>query len=292
MSLFIASLNSGSNGNCYYIGTEREAVLVDAGISCRETEKRMQQLELPMQRVKAVFISHEHTDHIRGVTILAKKYQLPVYITPKTLRNSRLNLAEHLVVPFCATEPVQIGPMTITAFPKFHDAADPHSFSVTCSGVRVGIFTDIGVVCEQLAAHFSQCQAAFLEANYDEEMLHQGRYPYYLKKRISGGRGHLSNKQALELFTSGKPDNMSHLLLSHLSQENNCPTLVQNLFQAHAGHTEIIVASRLEATPVFRIGTPLQEQRMQPSTGKRYSGTPLIKDASLIQQKQASLFPG
>src|ERR1700709_1437393 len=97
MSLFITSLNSGSNGNCYYVGNEREAVLVDAGISCRETEKRMKRLCLSMQKVKAVFISHEHSDHISGLTVLSKKYNLPVYITPATLQSSKLSLQHDLV---------------------------------------------------------------------------------------------------------------------------------------------------------------------------------------------------
>src|SRR5688572_22894929 len=127
MQLFITSLNSGSNGNCYYIGNETEAVLVDAGISCRETERRMDRLGLAMEKVKAIFISHEHSDHIRGVEVLSKKYQLPVYITPKTLRYSRLNLEPELAIPFEAYEQVQVGSLTITGFPKFHDASDPHS---------------------------------------------------------------------------------------------------------------------------------------------------------------------
>src|SRR5947209_5371992 len=100
MSLFIASLNSGSNGNCYYIGNEHDAVLVDAGISCRETERRMLRLGLSMQKVRAIFISHEHSDHISGVTVLAKKYQLKVYITPQTMLKGGLLLQEHLVIPF------------------------------------------------------------------------------------------------------------------------------------------------------------------------------------------------
>src|ERR1700710_143195 len=109
MSLFVASLNSGSNGNCYYVGSEREAILVDAGISCRETETRMARLGLSMRKVKAIFVSHEHSDHIRGITVLAKKYQLPVYITQATLLHGGLRLDEHLVSSFLADEPIRIG---------------------------------------------------------------------------------------------------------------------------------------------------------------------------------------
>jgi phosphoribosyl 1,2-cyclic phosphodiesterase len=251
MSLFITSLNSGSNGNCYYIGNDREAILVDAGISCKETEKRMRRLGLSMDKVKAIFISHEHTDHIKGVQVLSKKYQLPVYITNDTLVNGGLSLTEQY--PFRAYVPVQIGDISVTAFPKFHDAAEPHSFIVTCNEIRIGVFTDIGAPCEHLIKHFQQCHAAFLEANYDEQMLEQGRYPYYLKKRIRGGHGHLSNKQALDLFKTHKPAYMTHLLLSHLSKDNNTPELVLNLFNQHAGETKIIIASRDEETEVYQI---------------------------------------
>src|SRR6195952_2484018 len=129
MSLFITSLNSGSNGNCYYIGNEREAILVDAGISCRETEARMARLGLSMRKVRAIFISHEHSDHIRGVTVLAKKYQIPVYITPLTMHHGGLTLNDELVSAFFADQPVTIGNLLITAFSKLHDAAHPHSFT-------------------------------------------------------------------------------------------------------------------------------------------------------------------
>lgn len=251
MQVYITSLNSGSNGNCYYIGTDKDAVLIDAGISCRETERRMARLGLSMHKVRAIFVSHEHSDHIRGVPVLARKYKLPIYITPATLQGVRMELEQTIV--FNADEAVQIGDLEVKAFRKLHDARDPHSFIVKCKGIHIGVFTDIGALCPQLMEHFSQCHAAFLEANYDEAMLEQGRYPYYLKQRIRGGHGHLSNKQALNLFTTCKSEHMSHLLLAHLSKDNNCPDLVQRLFSKYAESTEIVVASRYEETPVYTI---------------------------------------
>lgn len=251
--LYITSLNSGSNGNCYYIGNDQEAVLIDAGISCRETEKRMQRLGLSMETVKAVFISHEHSDHIRGLCVLSKKYDLPVYINNGTLRGCKFALSEGLIRPLVSHQEVQIGNLKVRAFPKLHDAAEPHSFMVSGQDTRVGIFTDIGAPCEQLIHHFQQCHAAFLETNYDEQMLQNSGYPYFLKRRITGGMGHLSNTQALELFKTYRPSYMTHLLLSHLSRENNCPQLVQDLFNSHASGTEIIVAGRYAETSVFKI---------------------------------------
>ncbi len=252
MAIYITSLNSGSNGNCYYVGNSNEAVLIDAGISCRETEKRMKQLGLSMKKVKAIFVSHEHGDHIKGVSTLANKYSLPVYITPDTAKHGPI-LIKHISRTFTADEPVAVGELMVTPFTKEHDAIDPHSFIVEHSGIKVGVFTDIGIACKKVIHYFKQCHAAFLESNYDETMLETGRYPLHLKNRIRGGQGHLSNKQALELFTAHRPAFMTHLLLSHLSKENNTPELAQKLFAQHANGTAIIVAGRYEPTEIFTI---------------------------------------
>lgn len=253
MSVRIASLNSGSNGNCYYVAYGDEAVLVDVGISCREVEKRMARIGLSMQQVKAIFISHEHSDHIRGVEVLSKKYQLPVYITPPTLKSSRMALRAELVRSFRSDEAIQLGNLLVKPFSKRHDAADPYSFVVSANNINIGVFTDIGSCCGNVIRYFRQCHAVFLEANYDKEMLESGMYPYYLKKRISGGHGHLSNHESLELFTTHRSDHISHLILSHLSKENNSPELVKQLFEKHAGSTRIVVASRHYETDVHEI---------------------------------------
>ncbi len=253
MSLYIASLNSGSNGNCYYIGNEDEAVFVDVGISCKEIEKRMLRLGLSIKKIKAVFISHEHTDHILGLEVFSKKYELPVYITEATLQYGNIRLEKHLTFSFRPHEAVTIGALSIMPFPKQHDANDPHSFTITGNGVTIGVFTDIGACCSHVNNYFSKCNAAFLEANYDEQMLMSGRYPWHLKNRIHGSKGHLSNTQALALFTRYRPSFMTHLLLSHLSKDNNRPELVENIFKENAGNTEIVVASRYKESAVFHI---------------------------------------
>jgi phosphoribosyl 1,2-cyclic phosphodiesterase len=253
MSMFICSLNSGSNANCYYLGNQNEAILVDAGLSCRETLKRLKRVGLSIKKVKAIFVSHEHGDHVHGVPALSKKFHIPVYISYGTLQQSRLDIREDLVVHLRAYDPVSIGNLTVTAFPKLHDASDPHSFVVECSAVKVGVFTDIGAPCEHVISNFQQCHAAFLEANYDDDMLTNGSYPFHLKNRIRGGKGHLSNDQALALFATHRPAFMSHLFLSHLSRDNNSPKLVKNAFKKIASGTEIVIASRDKETSLYHI---------------------------------------
>ena len=261
MALYITSLNSGSNGNCYYVGNNTDAVLIDVGLSCRETEKRMKKLGLNLQTVKAIFISHEHGDHIKGVSTLANKYNLPVFITDKTAKYGP-RLISHISKTFSANQTVSVGSLNITAFTKFHDAYDPHSFIISYNGITVGVLTDIGKVCKEVINYFKQCHAVFLEANYDEVMLENGRYPIHLKNRIRGGLGHLSNKEALELFTTHRSSFLSHLLLSHLSKENNCPKMVEELFKQQANGINITIASRYQSTEVFTItaNTGINEQ--------------------------------
>lgn len=262
MSIFIASLNSGSNGNAYYVGTRKDAVLIDAGLSCRETEKRMLRLGLSMQQIRGIFISHEHGDHIGGLQVLSRKYQMPVYITEATQLGLRLSPGSQLIKRFKAADPVILGDLQIEAFTKYHDAADPHSFTIAHKHIRVGVFTDIGRVCENLQQHFSVCNAAFLESNYDTEMLENGRYPEHLKKRIRGGHGHLSNEEAWQLFQKHRGPQLSHLLLSHLSRNNNTHEKVKAVFTREPSDTHILIASRYRASEVYEItGTDADKPR-------------------------------
>lgn len=253
MSLFISSIASGSNGNCYYIGNGQDAILIDAGISCRETERRMARQGLSMDQVKAVFVSHEHSDHIKGLSVLANKYQLPVFMSNGTRSSCKLAIPERLLHPVADLQTIGVGRLMVTAFRKYHDAADPYSFVIKQGEVTVGVFTDIGRVCERVAACFAECDAVFLEANYDTDLLLSGRYPQFLKNRIRGGSGHLSNAEALELFVNHRSPRLTHLFLSHLSRDNNDPELVTSLFSRHRQDTTIVLAGRYAETPVYRI---------------------------------------
>ena len=285
MNLQIASLNSGSNGNCYYIGNEDDAVLIDIGLSLRETEIRMKQMGLSLQKVRAIFISHEHTDHIRGLSTVANKYKIPIYITPETAKGGP-KLIRHLSNSFTENQPIYVGrqnsadnQIMVTPFRKEHDAADPHSFVVSYQGIHIGVITDIGIACDRVSHYFQQCHAAFLESNYDEVMLRNGRYSQPLKDRITNGQGHISNRQALELFRNYRPRNMSHLLLSHLSKETNHPDLALQSFLPHANETEVLIASRYGPSPVITISP---ETRHSLEHLKTKTATPKATQGSLF----------
>ena len=235
---------------------------MDAGLSCRETERRMAKLGLEIGKVKALFISHEHADHITGVPGISKKYQLPVYITDKTYQNCSVPVEEHLLRSFRHAKSVEIGELSVMPFRKSHDAGDPHSFMISGYGVNVGVITDIGYACKRVMKYFSQCHAAFLEANYCEDMLENGNYPYHLKQRIRSDEGHLSNAQALELFQHYRSPELQLLILSHLSKNNNKPELVEKQFSSHTGKTKIVVASRYEASEVFVVKNKKLKQQL------------------------------
>jgi phosphoribosyl 1,2-cyclic phosphodiesterase len=230
---------------------------------------------LSMKTIKAIFISHEHSDHTRGTGVISRKYRIPVYFSPGTYENSRIHLDTSLVRYFNSNLPITIGDLSVKAFPKLHDAVEPHSFIITGNGITIGVLTDIGSICDEVISNFSQCHAAFLESNYDEEMLENGNYPVFLKNRIRSDHGHLSNYQSLELFTTHKAPFMSHLLLSHLSQDNNNPRLVHDLFSKHAGDTHIAIASRHQESAVYFINGEKEGNRV------KFSVDPVLKSTQM-----------
>lgn len=253
MSLYTASINSGSNGNCYYISNGKDAVLVDAGLSCRETEIRMKKMGLQLSKVRAIFITHEHADHIKGAQLLSSRYNITAYLNHKTHYKSHLKFKPELYRRIEHEEVIDINGIKVTGFRKLHDAVDPYSFVVSYEGVTIGVFTDIGSVCDNLKRYFPQCHAAYLEANYDVQMLEKGRYPLRLKNRIRGGLGHLSNKEALDFLLQYKSPHLQQVFLSHLSRDNNDPELALQQFKQQAGNIQVHVASRYEPSDMYHI---------------------------------------
>ena len=249
--LEICALASGSNGNCYYIGNEKDAVLIDVGISCKQILKRMAEKKLNPLKIKSVFISHEHSDHLRGARVLEKKLKVPVYLTAKTYLATYKNMQPAWPRFFEPGTSVAVGEFRIHPFLKNHDASEPCSFRVEYAGKNVGVFTDVGESCDNVVAHLGLCDAVFLESNYDEEMLRSGSYPYYLKQRVASSHGHLSNVQALKLLEENAGIHLKCVFLSHLSAENNTPELALATLQPLTARFEVRLTSRSEAADVF-----------------------------------------
>jgi len=249
----LCAIASGSNGNCYYIGNEREAVLVDAGISARRIIARMHQQQLDPEKVKALFISHEHADHASGARVLAKKLMIPVYITARTFVAMYPNHKPMAPRFFEPASSVGIGSFMVHPFLKNHDAAEPCSFRIEYNGIHIGVFTDIGSICDRVIRNLQLCHALFLETNYDERMLWEGNYPWPLKKRIASDHGHLSNDQAFELLNNHAGNQLKTVFVSHLSAENNNPETVKNRFSELESRFNIYLTSRHAAGEVVRL---------------------------------------
>lgn len=246
-----AALASGSNGNCYYIAKAGDAVLIDVGINAKHVERRMANLGIDPATIKAIFITHEHTDHIRGLAVFCKRYQIPVYITAGSYRGSRLQLPENLVHIICPDDKVKVGDLIVGGIPKFHDAQEPCSFSVSDGEINVGVLTDIGRICDNVRHAIQQADILLLEANYDEELLNTGSYPFFLKNRIRNGWGHLSNHLALEGVLDHRTARLRHLILGHLSGKNNSAELVKQIFSPHFQEIKLSVAMRHQETVLF-----------------------------------------
>lgn len=251
--LEICAIASGSNGNCYYIGNEKDAILVDAGISCKQIVARMKERELNPSKIKAVFVSHEHSDHMRGVRGVSKKLHVPIFLTAKTFDGSYRNLRPDSPRFFTPGEEITIGDFTVYTFLKNHDAAEPCSFRVQYKGKNIGVFTDIGEPCENVKSHLQKCNGLFLESNYDEKMLWEGSYPYFLKLRVASNVGHLSNGQALDLLSNLSGENLQCVFLSHLSKENNTPEIAFDNMRDLFSRFEVKLTSRFEAGEVYQL---------------------------------------
>jgi phosphoribosyl 1,2-cyclic phosphodiesterase len=249
----ICALASGSNGNSYYIGNENEAILIDIGIYYKKLIERIESAGLDINKIKAAFISHEHTDHVLGAKATSKRMGIPVYYSKKTYRKCyEKHKAEHFAF-FNPGISLQIGHLNIFPFLKNHDAADPCSFRIENEGVNVGVMTDIGISDTILETEFSKCDVVFLETNYDEEMLLKGIYPYYLKQRIISEKGHLSNNQAKELVEKHASGKLKTIFLSHISLINNNTEIIDETFAPLSHKYNIKHAPRNKNSEVLRI---------------------------------------
>lgn len=256
------SLSSGSKGNCFFIKTGKDAFLVDAGISCRQITQRLQAIGHHISEIKGIFITHEHTDHIRGLEVLLKRFQIPIYINWRTLSYSPVKIPTTVVRNFNSNERMMVGEALVEARRKRHDAADPCLFSFYYRGNKISVITDLGQPCEHVVNAIRHSNILFIETNHDEHMLHRGPYPQFLKQRILGNEGHLSNTQAGCLVRDHASPNLEYIFLSHISETNNTPRLAletfANLVQENEKIKEarMIVTDRFEVSEVIKIEDP------------------------------------
>lgn len=224
-----ASLGSGSRGNASLISHANTTLLVDCGFSAKETEKRLQHFDLTGQDLSAIVVTHEHADHISGVRVLARKYQLPVYATAGTAGCLPADVSD-LVKEFSCHDAFTISDIEVEPFPVPHDAREPSQFVFSDGQHRLGLLTDVGMSTPVIEQALSGCDALMLEANHDALMLENGEYPDHLKYRVSGRMGHLSNVQSAAILSAIDTSRLQHIMAMHLSEKNNKPSLVSNLF--------------------------------------------------------------
>jgi phosphoribosyl 1,2-cyclic phosphodiesterase len=234
------SLSSGSWGNAFFIRTGDRAFLVDTGISCKQILLRLQAVGHTAAEIGGIFITHEHVDHIRGLRVLLKRFPIPVYITRRTYSRSGLALDPSLLRWIGADDRISIGDTVVESRSKSHDAADPCLFTFYYRSRKISIITDVGQPCGNVIDAVRDADIIFLESNHDEEMLKNGPYPYYLKSRISGEMGHLSNRQAASLIRDYASPNLEHVFLAHLSEINNTPEIACQSFQTITAANEYL----------------------------------------------------
>ncbi|HHJ81043.1 MAG TPA: MBL fold metallo-hydrolase [Candidatus Tenderia electrophaga] len=221
-----ASIGSGSRGNGTLVEVEDTLILLDCGFAAVHVERRMARLGKTAADLSAIIVTHEHGDHIKGVGPLARRYNLPVWMTPGTACHPRLGKLPELCL-FNSHEDFAINALELKPYPVPHDAREPVQF-VFSDGVRcLGVLTDVGCWTPHIEQQLSGCDALLLECNHDAEMLQQGNYPVSLKQRVAGRHGHLSNRQSAELLARLDNSKLQHLVAAHLSEENNQPQLAQ-----------------------------------------------------------------
>ena len=249
---------TGSSGNCYYIGNGKYGILIDAGISVRNIRKTLANSGLSLSDIMAVFITHDHADHIKHVGTLGEKYRIPVYATEKIHEGIQRN--------YCVTEKLyaskkhininqttEIGDLRITSFPVSHDASESVGYSVEYLDKTWVVATDLGYIGDEAAQHLRKADYVVIEANYDEEMLEKGPYPFPLKERIRANTGHLSNDQIGEFLAENFNKNIKKIFLCHLSKENNRPEIAYTTVKQYLEDKQIIVGQDVEVVPLERL---------------------------------------
>ncbi len=222
----LCSIASGSSGNCIYVGSEQTNLLVDAGVSAKKIESGLHGIDIRPDSLEGILITHEHSDHISGLGILARKYHIPIFATLETIGAIRRikaigEIEEGLFRPVKPQEAFRINDILVEPFATSHDASNPVCYTMSSEGHKIGIATDLGMYDDYIVNSLQGSDLLMIEANHDVNMLMVGRYPYYLKQRILGDRGHLSNDTSADLISKLLSPSLRYIQLAHLSKENN-----------------------------------------------------------------------
>jgi len=267
MSVTLSMLASGSRGNCALVASTSTRILLDAGISCRETFKRLKSLGESPQSISAILITHEHSDHIYGLATLAKKLRIPVFMTAAThhawsrampVVNGQRPQIERLE-KFESGHRFQIGDIEVKPFTIPHDAADPVGFTFRAEGIKVSFATDLGYIPVNVRDHLRGSDILVMESNHDLEMLRGGPYPWSVKQRVASNVGHLSNHKLADFFTGDYDNNAAFVVLAHLSEQNNHPEIARREAEkalAERGglfQNRVLVATQSEPLPAIRL---------------------------------------
>ena len=255
-------LCSGSSGNATYIEAGSTRILIDAGLSCKRITELLGKIGVDPRMLSAILITHEHIDHVRGVNVLSKKYDLPVYANADTwsmLKAPLKDVAAKNVCVFESDRDFYLQGLRILPFSVPHDAIHCVGFTVSAGGHKVGVCTDLGHVDARILSILSGCDLLLFEANHDVDMLMAGSYPYLLKKRILSGNGHMNNDDCGKALVKLHETGVKNVILAHLSQENNYPALamiaVRSVLESAgiADDMQIAIAAREEPTGVFEL---------------------------------------
>lgn len=267
MGVTVSVLASGSRGNSTIVQSSATRILVDAGISCRETFKRMKAAGDDPRSLSAILITHEHSDHVCGLLVLARKLNIPVFMTgathqtwSKSVRDATGDRPELAKLEFFSSgRSFQIGDIGVTPFTIPHDAADPVGFTFRVEGVKIGVATDLGYIPASVRDQLRRCDLLVLESNHDLEMLRVGPYPWSVKQRVMSRVGHLSNTALAEFFATDYDGSASYIMLAHLSEQNNHPELARSAAEKALDgrrtllHNRVLLAAQSEPTPPIRL---------------------------------------
>lgn len=255
MDLNFCSLSSGSSGNCYYVGNGFHGILIDAGIPAASIRKFLRDMMIPMNTIMGVLVTHNHSDHIRGLEVFLRKNSLPAFTTHavwKSILTPQTRISPDCIREIPLMKKFRLAGFDIEAFPVCHDSPETLGFHICEGDSKITIATDLGHICQTSAPYIKAANLLVIESNYDEQMLMHGGYPQFLKARIKSDNGHLGNHQASSFLAGILSNNLTHICLAHLSLNNNTPEKALSAFYGNLSERGITLNGNPKITVLER----------------------------------------